>query len=54
MRPIPVVLAVMTTAVLLVSGLTSDGGGDLTAGALQPHSAVAFGSALPSDTGVRR
>ena len=48
MRPIPAVLAVVTTGVLLVSGLTSDDGGVLTAGALQPHSAVAFGSALPS------
>ena len=48
MRPIPAVLAVVATAVLLASGLTSEGGGDLTAGALQPHSAVAFGSALPA------
>ncbi len=48
MRPIPAILAAVATGVLLVSGLTRDGGGDLTAGALQPHSAVAFGSALPS------
>jgi Glycosyl hydrolases family 43 len=48
MRPTPSVLAAVVAGVLLVSGLTSDGGGDLTAGALQPHSAVAFDAALPS------